>query len=855
MKYVILGGVAAGTKAAAKLKRENPNDEVVIYSKGRNISYAGCGLPYYIGGIIEDDDELIVNTPEKFTALTGVQVYTECEGTSVDIKAKTVEIKGTINEKVSYDKLILAVGAESIIPDIEGKNLNGVFKLRTPEDAVSIKEYSSGTECKRAIVAGAGFIGLEAAENLLARGLSVTVIDMADQLMPNNFDFEMADYIRRHLQKKGIRVITSTALKKINGTDKVTGIDTDKGSFGCDMLVLALGVKPATGFLTDSGIEMLKGAVITNEKQETNIDDIYAVGDCALVKNRITGKSQWSAMGSTANIAARALALNLSGSYMPYPGTLGTAVVKLSDELCAASVGLTEKAANNIGYDTVTIVTASDDKAHYYPGSSSFITKLVADKVSGKLIGAQIIGGMSVDKMADIAVVGISAGLKVSDFITMDFAYAPPFSTAISPFAVAASVLVNKIEGKIKTICPSEYIKSGAKGYTLIDAHPSAKLIGTEWLDITKLDEFCKTHKKDEKILLVCARGKRAYIIYNKLTALGFTEVRTLEGGSTFNVIKRTLPQNGKLSPAEIKRVKGLGCLQDKRFDDVFNVRVITRNGKITAEENRIITEASERFGSGEITMTSRLTMEIQGVKYENIDPLITYLSEHGLETGGTGSLVRPVVSCKGTTCQYGLIDTFGLSDKIHERFYKGYHDVTLPHKFKIAVGGCPNNCVKPDLNDLGIIGQRVPLFDFSKCRGCKKCQVEMSCPIKAATLSDSMITLDSDACNGCGRCKIKCPFGVTEEYTNGYKIYIGGRWGKKFATGKALNKLFLTEEEVLDTVERAILFFRDEGITGERFADTVNRLGFDYVEDKLLNSEIDKNAVLGKTVRGGASC
>ena len=310
-----------------------------------------------------------------------------------------------------------------------------------------------------------------------------------------------------------------------------------------------------------------------------------------------------------------------------------------------------------------------------------------------------------------------------------------------------------------------------------------------------------------------------------------------------------------KLSPEDIQRVKSLGCLRDKRYDDVFNVRVITKNGKITAEEHRTVAEAAERFGSGEITMTSRLTLEIQGVKYDNIDAVIAFLAEHGLETGGTGSLVRPVVSCKGTTCQYGLIDTFGLSEKIHERFYKGYHNVTLPHKFKIAVGGCPNNCMKPDLNDLGIVGQRAPMFDFSKCRGCKICQVEKNCPIKAATLSDGKLVVDSADCNSCGRCKGKCPFGVTEEYVTGYKIYIGGRWGKKIANGKPLSKLFTSEEEVLDTVERAILFFRNEGITGERFADTVARLGFDYVEDKLLNSEINKSEILDKKVKGGATC
>lgn len=285
----------------------------------------------------------------------------------------------------------------------------------------------------------------------------------------------------------------------------------------------------------------------------------------------------------------------------------------------------------------------------------------------------------------------------------------------------------------------------------------------------------------------------------------------------------------------DIKRVKGLGCLKDKRYDDVFNVRVITRNGKITSDEHRAIAEAADRFGSGEAAMTTRLSIEIQGVKYDNIDPLIEFLASHGLETGGTGPLVRPVVSCKGTTCRFGLIETYGLSEKIHERFYKGYHDVTLPHKFKIAVGGCPNNCVKPDLNDLGVIGQRVPSHDLDKCRSCKKCQVEAACPIGAAVLVDGKLKVDTDACNHCGRCKGTCPFGVTSTYMNCYKICIGGRWGKRTATGRPLSKLFTTEEEVLDVIERTIILFRDEGKPGERFADTINRLGFEYVESRIV--------------------
>lgn len=290
-----------------------------------------------------------------------------------------------------------------------------------------------------------------------------------------------------------------------------------------------------------------------------------------------------------------------------------------------------------------------------------------------------------------------------------------------------------------------------------------------------------------------------------------------------------------KLSPEDIKRVKGLGFLQDKRYPDVFNARVITRNGRITTDEHRAIAEAADRFGSGQVAMTTRLTMEIQGVRYENIQPLTDFLSAYGLTTGGTGALVRPVVSCKGTTCQYGLIDTYALSEKIHERFYVGYHNMPLPHKFKIAVGGCPNNCVKPDLNDLGVVGQRVPVPDTEKCRGCKKCQIEKNCPIHAAKLEDGRISIDPDACNHCGRCKGKCPFGAVEEYREGYKILIGGRWGKKTACGRPLPRLFTMEEEVMTVIDRAILLFREEGIAGERFADTVARLGFDYVSGKLL--------------------
>ena len=287
----------------------------------------------------------------------------------------------------------------------------------------------------------------------------------------------------------------------------------------------------------------------------------------------------------------------------------------------------------------------------------------------------------------------------------------------------------------------------------------------------------------------------------------------------------------------EVTRVKGLGCLRDKNTPDCFNCRVLTRNGKITSAESIVIAQAAERFGSGEVAMTTRQTIEIQGVPYANIDAMRAFLNENGLDIGGTGPKVRPVVSCKGTTCIYGLIDTFGLSQKIHELYYVGYHDVKLPHKFKIAVGGCPNNCVKPDLNDLGIVGQRVMKRDLSKCRGCGKCQVELSCPIKIASVKAGK--LDTEGCNNCGRCLGKCPFHVCDEFETGYKIFIGGRWGKRVAQGKPLEVVLTDEKKVLSLVEKCILLFKEQGIAGERFADTIARIGFEKAQQMLLSDDI----------------
>lgn len=292
------------------------------------------------------------------------------------------------------------------------------------------------------------------------------------------------------------------------------------------------------------------------------------------------------------------------------------------------------------------------------------------------------------------------------------------------------------------------------------------------------------------------------------------------------------------VSTEDEKRVKGLGFLSNKGTDN-FSARVITVNGKVTAKQLQCVSEAAEKFGNGNVTFTTRMTMEVQGIPFERIEDFRAYIAKEGLETGGTGPKVRPVVSCKGTTCQYGLIDTFGLSEEIHNRFYKGYRQVKLPHKFKIGVGGCPNSCVKPNLNDLGIVGQRLVEVDLDKCKGCKKCKIEAGCPMKAAKVVDGKILVDTAVCNHCGRCAEKCPFGAFSTYTQGYRVYIGGRWGKLTAAGRPMSKIFTSEEEVLSIVEKCILLFRDQGLPGERFATTIERLGFENAETQLLGNDL----------------
>lgn len=538
MKILILGGVAAGTKVAAKLKRENRDLDVMILTKGKHISYAGCGLPYYVGNVIHNKEELIVNTPQKFTALTGVSVKTETEAVSLDTAAKTVLAKDLTTGETSsysYDKLVIATGASPFVPDIPGLNLKNVFVMRTPEDAISLRAAVEDGSIKRAVVAGGGFIGLEVAENLASQGVKVNVIDFAPHVLPNFLDPEFSEYVENKMSDQGIVPVTGVSLEGVIGTDKVEKVQTSKRAMKADALVIAIGIRPNTSFLEGTGIEMTKGTILTNEYLETNIPDIYAAGDCAMVHNRQTGKPAWSPMGSTANIAGRILAQNITGKQISYPGVLGTGVAKLPGGINAGRTGLTETAAIAEGYKVVTAVSVVDDKAHYYPGAGSFLVKLIADAESHKLLGLQVLGAGAVDKMTDIAVTAISLGATAEQLASMDFAYAPPFSTAIHPIAHAVNILLNKLNGEMDSITPAQYNNDEAENYKIIDCAMQPSLPEYPYLDLVKIDGEVDGLKKDDSLLLVCTKGKRAYLTQNRLKHFGYTNTKVLEGGTTFN--------------------------------------------------------------------------------------------------------------------------------------------------------------------------------------------------------------------------------------------------------------------------------------------------------------------------------
>lgn len=538
-RVLVIGAVAAGTKTAAKLKRENPSLDVTVITRDGYISYAGCGLPYYIGGIIEEKEELVVKTPEDFKLLTDVDVLINHEAIEIDTETKKViakDLNTSLNKEFLYDKLVIATGASPFIPPLEGINLKGVFPLRRVEDALEIRELIDKGMVKKAVVVGGGFIGLETAENLVHKGLEVSIIELAPHILPG-FDKEIALYAQNHMKEKGVNIFTGEKAMAIKGTDKVEGVVTDKREIEADLVIMSVGVKPNTELAKSIGVEIgATRAIKVNEYMETNLTDVYAVGDCVETKNLITGKAAWYPMGSTANKMGRVAAINMTNNdkKASLKGVIGTTVVKLFD-INAAKTGLSEAAAQQEGYNVASVIVPGNDKAHYYPGYRTIITKLIADKDTHRVLGAQIIGEGVVDKPIDIIATGITLGAKLEDLENLDLAYAPPFSMAMSTTIVAANVLLNKIKGKVETISPIELVERldqvvvldiRDEASHLIRSIPGSINIFSEELYM-RADEL----DKEKEIVLVCKLGKNAYLSYIDMINMDFKNVKVLEGG------------------------------------------------------------------------------------------------------------------------------------------------------------------------------------------------------------------------------------------------------------------------------------------------------------------------------------
>ncbi len=543
-RLIVIGAVAAGTKAASKAKREKADLDVKIFSKEENISYAGCGLPYYIGGIIKEKKELLVRTPEIFKKEQDIEIYIKHEVTKINVNEKKVTVLNLENTEITeyeYDKLIIATGATPFVPPLENVNLKNIFTLRSVTDAFAIREMVDMGKAKKAVVVGGGFIGLEVAENLKHRGVDVTLFELVPHILPP-FDEEIALFAQNHMKEKGVDIITGEKVTGFEGdSEGVKRVITSVGSFEADIVILSIGVRPNVSLAKAAGIELgVTGAIKVNEFMETNIKDIYAAGDCIENVNLVTGKAAWYPMGSTSNKTGRIAGQNcVSDLKDSLEGVLGTTIVKLFD-VSAAKTGLSERDAIKEGFEVETVLVPMDDRAHYYPGHKNITTKLIADKKTHKVLGAQIIGEGVVDKPIDIIATAITFGADLEGLSKLDLAYAPPFSTAMSSTLVVSNVLLNKLNQKMEGINPAKLPeKIQRKEVNVVDVREEVEFFISAIpesvnIPINELENRCEEINKDgETVILVCKVGRRAYTAYKKLKELGYKDVKILEGGAT----------------------------------------------------------------------------------------------------------------------------------------------------------------------------------------------------------------------------------------------------------------------------------------------------------------------------------
>ncbi|PRX34709.1 NADPH-dependent 2,4-dienoyl-CoA reductase/sulfur reductase-like enzyme [Orenia metallireducens] len=447
MKIVVIGGVAAGTSAAARAKRINPEAEIVIFERDSDISYSGCGLPYYISNIVEARDGVIIYTPERFEAKKGAEVKAQHSVEDILVDRKEIVVRDILRnevKRVSYDKLLIATGASPIVPEIKGIDLDNIFPLRNVHNADRIIDYIQLNQPKKAVVIGGGYIGLELTESLLEYGIEVSVVEKAHQLL-TNLDADMAEIVAEHLEAKGVELILGDGVVEFQGDKSVKRVITESGQeLDCDFVILAIGVRPNTDLAKRAGIECGNtGAIKVNSKMETNIADIYAAGDCVESINLITGQPIWVPLGSTANKHGRVAGSNLCGVEDQFKGILGTAITKVCD-LAVGCTGLTVREAEEKGYKVVSSVIKAGNHAGYYPGYTKINIKLVVEQDSGRILGGQIVGKDGVDKRVDVLATAIHNEMKAAELIDLDLSYAPPFSVPKDGLMIAGLVTDKK---------------------------------------------------------------------------------------------------------------------------------------------------------------------------------------------------------------------------------------------------------------------------------------------------------------------------------------------------------------------------------------------------------------------------
>jgi NADPH-dependent 2,4-dienoyl-CoA reductase/sulfur reductase-like enzyme/rhodanese-related sulfurtransferase len=515
--------------------------EIVVYQEEDDISYAGCGLPYYISGIIEDREELISRTPGKF-AQDGIKILKNRKIEKIDLQNSAVAGRRAGSGETftdHFDRLAIATGAYPIRPKIEGIDLKNVFYLRSIFDADAVLEKIRSKDVQNVVIAGGGYIGLEMAESLVHLGKNVTIVELAPQIL-TLFDEDFAGILRQYLEKKGMNIFTSEGIQALQGSNgEVTHVQTAARQVEADAVLMSLGIHPQVELAKQAGLRIGEtGAIWVNEKMETSAEGVYAAGDCAETTHLITGKKVWIPLGSTANKQGRVVGVNVCGGNATFPGVMGTTIFKAFD-FNVAKTGLNMREAEKEGFHPIQSIVRGYDRAHYYPGGKESALKVIADKGTGRILGGQAVGEGPSDKFIDILAMALHGKTTSRQLASVDLAYAPPFSPVLSPIIVAANVLMNKLEGKIEGIQASEVrekLKASKENFQVLDVREEGevktkRISGTTWIPYGELKKRLSELDKKKETAVHCESGLRSYKACLKLQQEGFENVKNIDGG------------------------------------------------------------------------------------------------------------------------------------------------------------------------------------------------------------------------------------------------------------------------------------------------------------------------------------